>query len=98
MGLCMACAHVSVRTLTQCPQVYAQTLLFDSAGEYAGFDRLEPTARSNGKAAALAEIRQRHASGTAARALPGALLRARARAAMRPLQVGGRGAPSLHGW
>ena len=37
--------------------VYANTLIFNDDGSYAGFDRAEPTSRSGGKAAAVKTIR-----------------------------------------
>lgn len=36
--------------------IYANTILFDSNGAYAGFSRVEPTSQAGGKAKAVAEI------------------------------------------
>ncbi len=40
-------------------RVFANRLLFDASGAYAGFDAAEPTSRSGGKAVALARIIER---------------------------------------
>lgn len=37
--------------------VYANTILFDTQGKYAGFDRTAPTSRAGGKAQALRQIK-----------------------------------------
>ena len=42
--------------------VFANTILFDSEGSYAGFDRDEHTSRSGGKRAAVQAIRKAHGS------------------------------------
>jgi phosphoserine phosphatase len=39
-------------------RVFANRLLFDENGTYGGFDAKEPTSRSGGKAAAIAEIKK----------------------------------------
>ena len=40
--------------------VFANTILFDSAGQYAGFDREAYTSRSGGKARAIQVLKERH--------------------------------------
>ncbi|XP_057816161.1 phosphoserine phosphatase, chloroplastic isoform X2 [Cryptomeria japonica] len=40
--------------------IYANRLLFGSAGEFVGFDPEEPTSRSGGKATAVAQIKKEH--------------------------------------
>ena len=39
--------------------VFANKLLFNSAGDYAGFDETEPTSMSGGKALAVSAIKER---------------------------------------
>ena len=39
-------------------RIFANRLLFDKDGAYAGFDANEPTSRSGGKAAAIAQIKK----------------------------------------
>lgn len=39
--------------------IFANRLLFDKTGQYMGFDNEEPTARSGGKAVAIAQIKQK---------------------------------------
>ena len=39
--------------------IYANTLLFNEQGEYAGFDETEPTSMSGGKALAVSAIKER---------------------------------------
>jgi len=38
--------------------IFANTLLFDDQGEFAGFDATEPTSRSGGKAKAIEQIKE----------------------------------------
>lgn len=38
--------------------IFANQLLFGSAGEFLGFDKDEPTSRSGGKATAVQELRK----------------------------------------
>ena len=45
-------------------RIYANTILFDDDGKYAGFDAAEPTSADGGKPRALAEIKARHGYGT----------------------------------
>lgn len=40
--------------------IFANRLLFDSVGEFQGFDPEEPTSRSGGKATAVAQIKKEH--------------------------------------
>ncbi|KAE8124447.1 hypothetical protein FH972_019332 [Carpinus fangiana] len=40
--------------------IFANQLLFGSAGEFMGFDTMEPTSRSGGKATAVQQIRKAH--------------------------------------
>jgi len=40
--------------------IFANTLLFDDQGEFAGFDATEPTSRSGGKAKAIEQIKEEH--------------------------------------
>lgn len=41
-------------------QVYANTILFDSAGKYAGFDRTAPTSRDGGKTEVMKRLKASH--------------------------------------
>lgn len=41
-------------------RIYANTILFDDVGEYAGFDANEPTSADGGKPRALADIKAKH--------------------------------------
>lgn len=40
-------------------RIYANNLLFNAQGEYAGFDRTEPTSRSGGKARVIQMLREK---------------------------------------
>jgi phosphoserine phosphatase len=42
-------------------RVYANTILFDGAGRYAGFDRSAPTSRDGGKAVVMQKLKAEHA-------------------------------------
>jgi phosphoserine phosphatase len=41
-------------------RVYANTILFDAEGRYAGFDRTAPTSRDGGKAAVVSSLKATH--------------------------------------
>merc|ERR1739842_182443 len=41
-------------------RVYANTILFDDQGQYAGFDRTAPTSRSGGKPAVLKMMKKQN--------------------------------------
>eukprot|EP01018_Ginkgo_biloba_P014779 Gb_23485 [translate_table: standard] len=43
-----------------CTNIYANQLLFGSAGEFVGFDTEEPTSRSGGKAIAVEQIKKKY--------------------------------------